>query len=293
MTTTKAQKVRVGLFTVATIALIGVVIIVFGGFKFWKKHDHYRIELSGSVFGLENGAMVYLNGLRVGTVTDIGLSKTDLKKVELEISIERGTPIKTDTRAILQYAGITGLKVIDLRDGTLQAARLPEGGTILQGETLLDKFEDKAKTIADQSEQLMKSANKVVENLVVVTDPREYQAILKSAHATTENLAATSESMHAMINENRAALHQSILSINETAKSASQLLDGQVAQLVANGGDLMSELKGFVRDNGVVLKAAMLDLRQASRSFKDLAREVRQKPSRLLFSKSAADRKMP
>jgi phospholipid/cholesterol/gamma-HCH transport system substrate-binding protein len=300
MTTTKAQKIRVGLFTAVTIALLGVVIVVFGGFKFWKKHDHYRIELTGSVYGLENGAQVYLNGLRVGAVTDIGLAPDDLRKVQVKIAVDAHTPIRTDTRAILQYAGITGLKVIDLRDGTLAAPVLPEGGLIAQGETVLDKFELQAKTIADESTILMKRANQIVANLVVVTDPRDYQAIMKSAQATTSNLAETSSALHSMIDENRAVLHQSMVSIkdtaasmNETAKSASQMLDGQVSGMVASASDLMGEVKGFVRDNGSVLKAAMLDLRQASRSFKDLAREVRQKPSRLLFSKSAGDRKMP
>ncbi len=300
MTTTKAQKIRVGLFTAITLALLAVVVIVFGGFKFWKNHDTYRIELSSSVFGLENGAQVYLNGLRVGAVSDIGISPTDLQKVQVTISVDEGTPVKTDTVAILQFAGITGLKVIDLRKGTFAAPPLPPGSVIAQGETLLDKFEEQAKTIADESTKLMKRANQVVDNLVVVTNPADFQAILKSAKTATDNLAATGETLNAMVAENRAALRQSIASFNDTsksindaAKSAVSIMDGQVAVLATNAGDLMSEVKGFVRDNGVVLKAAMLDLRQASRSFKDLAREVRQKPSRLLFSKSAGDRKMP
>jgi hypothetical protein len=37
----------------------------------------------------------------------------------------------------------------------------------------------------------------------------------------------------------------------------------------------------------------MFDLRQASRSFKELARDVRQKPSRLLFSTTPSERKLP
>ena len=52
-------------------------------------------------------------------------------------------------------------------------------------------------------------------------------------------------------------------------------------------------LRGVVRDNGAYLRSSMFDLRQASRSFKELAREVRQRPSRLLFSNSPGERKLP
>jgi hypothetical protein len=37
----------------------------------------------------------------------------------------------------------------------------------------------------------------------------------------------------------------------------------------------------------------MSDLAQASRSFKDLVRDLRQSPSRLLFSKPPPERKLP
>ena len=56
---------------------------------------------------------------------------------------------------------------------------------------------------------------------------------------------------------------------------------------------LIAEIKTVVRDNGSSLRAALADLRTASRSFKELSREVRQKPSRLLFSGEARDRKLP
>ena len=39
--------------------------------------------------------------------------------------------------------------------------------------------------------------------------------------------------------------------------------------------------------------ARIADLRQASRNFKELAREVRQRPSRLLYSSPAPERKLP
>ncbi|MEO8705998.1 MAG: MlaD family protein [Kofleriaceae bacterium] len=290
---TKSQKIRVGLFAVASATLLAIVLVVFGGLSLWSSRDHYQIELTDSAYGLAEGAKVYLNGIPVGTVKEIAVDERDLKKIIVKISVKEGTPIRTDTKAMLQLAGITGLKVIDLRDGSLAAAPLPPGSTIPQGETILGELERRAKAIADQSAELMTRANKLVDNLVVLTDPKGYESILAGARTTSENLAETSASLKGLVSENRVALRQTIDSVNATAKSASTILDGQVSALLVNANDVVSSLGGMVRDNQGQLRSALFDLRQASRSFKDLARDVKQRPSRLLFSKPDSDRKLP
>jgi len=123
----KAQKIRVGIFAVATAALLAVVLIVFGGLRFWEDSDRYRIVFATTVIGLEPGAQVYMNGIKVGTVEQVEVAPEDIRKVAVAIKVKGKTPIHTDTRAMLQFAGITGLKVIDLRDGTSESPALPPG----------------------------------------------------------------------------------------------------------------------------------------------------------------------
>jgi phospholipid/cholesterol/gamma-HCH transport system substrate-binding protein len=280
----KAQRIRVGLFVTATLTLLAVVLIVFGGLRFWEKSDRYRIVFDTSVIGLQPGAEVYLNGIKVGTVDELDLAAEDIRKVAVAVKLKAGTPIHSDTRAVLQYAGITGLKVIDLRDGSSAAAVLPPGAVIAAGPGMLDKLELQARSIVEQSTELMKRANLMMDNLIAVTDP---------ARLAAENLAATSASLKVMVDENRAALRETLAAIRQTVTGASDLLDGQVAQLFVNAGDFVSELKKLVAANEGPLRAAVFDLRQASRSFKELARDVRQKPSRLLFSATPSERKLP
>jgi phospholipid/cholesterol/gamma-HCH transport system substrate-binding protein len=294
--TTKALKIRVGLFVAVTVSLLVAVLVVFGGLRFWEKHASYRIVFAGSVMGLEKGATVYFNGIKVGRVDEITLSPQDLSNVEVEISVKRETPIHADTKALLAMAGITGLKVVDLRDGSRTAPRLEEGGLIAQGETTLDKFEKQAKDIADTSAELMKRANKIVDNLVTLTDPAKYQAIeeiLDQTRKTSQNLALASGSLGTMIAENRTALKTTLASVQETAHSASTMLDGPIAGLIGNAGDFVADLKNLIRNNEGQLRSAVFDLRQASRSFKELARDVRLRPSRLLFSSDPGERKLP
>ena len=43
MTTTKQQKIRIGLFAVVAGALLGLVLVVFGGIHLWHDRDTYTI----------------------------------------------------------------------------------------------------------------------------------------------------------------------------------------------------------------------------------------------------------
>jgi phospholipid/cholesterol/gamma-HCH transport system substrate-binding protein len=276
MTTSKQQKVRIGLFAVAAGTLFVLVLIVFAGLHFWKDRAHYEIVFNHSVYGLQRGADVYLNGIRVGTVDKVAVDPDDIRNVKVRIEIEASTPIRTDTKAILQFAGITGLKVVDLRNGSPTAAKLEPGGRIAEGETTLDKFEKRAEAMLDESTQLMQRANQiamtaqeVVSNLDTLTDPEQLGALVEQTKRTAANLAAASGALKGLVDDNRAGLKSSIASIELAAK--------RTADLVDNGQ----------------LRSAVSDLRQASRSFKELARDVKQRPSRLFFGKPEPDRKLP
>lgn len=276
MTTTKQQKIRIGLFAIVAATLFVLVLVVFAGVHFWKDRAHYVIVFDHSVYGLQRGADVYLNGIRVGTVDTIGVDPDDMRNVRVRIEVDGGTPIRTDTKAILQYAGITGLKIVDLRHGSPSAPKLPPGGRILEGETALDKLERQAEAMLDQSTQLMERANQiastaqeVVENLETLTDPKQLGSLVDQTKATAANLAATSAALRGLVDDNRAGLKSSLASIELAAK--------RTAELVDNGQ----------------LRSAVADLRHASRSFKELARDVKHRPSRLLFGKPEPDRKLP
>ena len=283
----KSQKIKVGLFVAVTGLLLAIVLVTFAGMKFWEGRERYHIVFSKSVMGLEKGARVYLNGVKVGSVADIGPAKDDLRNVDVTIEVKEGTPIRANTEAMLQLAGITGLKVIDLRNGTLDAPIVPEGSRIAEGETTIDKLQANAETLANQAAELMTRANKIVGQLEGMDE------VVASAKMTADNLAQASGQLKEMVGENRKTLKNSLIAIEQTAKSASTLLDGHMSQLVANADSLVSDVKGVVHRNDTALRTAVFDLKQASRTFKELAREVRQRPSRLLFSEPTSERKLP
>ncbi len=276
MTTTKPQKLRIALFAITAGLLLAIVLLVFTGMHFWKERKYFYVVFDKSVYGLQHGADVFFNGVRVGKVDNISIVPSDIRNVRVDIHVDASTPVHTDTHAVLQLAGITGLKVIDLRDGTSQTPLLASNSKIEQGQTLIDTLEEKGMKIVDETSELMHRANSivaqaenVVTNLTALTDPSQMGELIAQTKATAAHLAIASASLRGLVEDNRADLKASIASIELAARRTAELVD-----------------------NGQI-RAAVADLRQASRSFKELARDVRQKPSRLLFSSPAPDRKLP
>jgi phospholipid/cholesterol/gamma-HCH transport system substrate-binding protein len=296
--TAKAQQVRVGMFAAVTLALAALVLIVFGGMRFWEHEDRYPVEFDGSVIGLEPGAEVYLNGLKVGSVEDITVPADDVRRVRVTLKVKHGTPVHADTRALLQLAGLTGLKIIDLREGTQQARLLHPGEPIPPGQGVLDKLEAQAQVIVDRTTALMtdaddvlKGAKGVMQRVNRLTDG--LTALGEPAQVAAKNLADVTGSLKLMVDESRSGLRQTLASIRQTSDGAHAMMDSQVAPLFAGAGDLMAEMRKLLVANEGPLRAAVFDLRQASRNFKELSRDVRQKPSRLLFSSAPQERQMP
>ena len=292
----KAQKVRVGAFVAITAVLLAVVVIVFGGMRFWKHRAEYTIVFDQSVMGLDTGSQVFRNGIKVGRVSDVAVDPQDIGKVVVKIAISEDTPIHTDTVAMLQYAGITGLKVIDLRGGTVTAPRLPEGASIQRGETLLDKMERKAQDIVDQTQKVLDRSYAIVDNLAQLTDPKRFAAIddiVASAKETAGNMARASASLDTMIAENRSAIRATVASVKSTADATRVMFDEQISGLVGKATEVLADVRNLVRGSEGQVRSAVFDLRQASRNLKEMSRDVRARPSRLLFSSPPSERKLP
>jgi phospholipid/cholesterol/gamma-HCH transport system substrate-binding protein len=285
--TTKRTHIRVGIFVIAAAALAAIVVLSFGGIRFFEHRDHYAVEFHDSVLGLESGASVSFDGLEVGRVDNIAVSPTDLSAVRIEFSVKRGTPVHTDTVAFVSMAGLTGLKTIDLRGGALNTPMMKRGGVLQAGQGTLDKIEARAEQLVDQSQKMMEQAGHVVDTAQQVAQN------LQDAELTTRTLQLASVGVATMVAEDRASLHDALASLDAASHSANDLMANQVHQLVGNANDLVADLRSIVQGNGSEMRAAMIDLRQASQSIAELSREVRDRPSRLLFSPTPKDRKLP
>lgn len=112
---TKVSYSIVGAFVITLGALLvaGVLWLSSGG-AWQKKYDLYRAIEDESVAGLNLNAPVKYNGVDVGKVRAIELDHANPNRVDLLFAIERGTPIREDTIAVLKTQGLTGIAYVEL-----------------------------------------------------------------------------------------------------------------------------------------------------------------------------------
>lgn len=109
--------------------LIGIVLWLASGGAFQTKYDLYLAVAEESVSGLNLNAPVKYSGVDVGKVTGIRLDQANSERVRLIFAIERGTPIRTDTVAMLRTQGLTGIAHVELSGGATNTPLLTAAGT--------------------------------------------------------------------------------------------------------------------------------------------------------------------
>ena len=166
---TRANYALMGLFTLAVIAAALGFVYWFSGGDRGQSRQSVRIVFSGSVSGLSNGSVVLFNGIRVGEVTDISLLPEDPRRVLSVVQVDARTPVRTDTRARLEYQGLTGVAQIALVGGESDAPPLTAGPgqplpTIFADRSDFQDLIETARTIARRTDDVLERVDRVISN---------------------------------------------------------------------------------------------------------------------------------
>jgi phospholipid/cholesterol/gamma-HCH transport system substrate-binding protein len=164
---TRANYALIGLFTLAVIAAGFGFVYWFSGGDRGQARQSIRVVFSGSVAGLSQGSSVSFNGLRVGEVTQISLLPEDPRRVVAVVQIDASTPIRSDTRARLEYQGLTGVANIGLSGGEPGAPPLAAGPgqpmpTIFADRSDFQDLIETARNIARRADDVLERVGRVV-----------------------------------------------------------------------------------------------------------------------------------
>jgi phospholipid/cholesterol/gamma-HCH transport system substrate-binding protein len=210
---TRAQKVRLSIFLMISSVVFFIFFILLVGNRLLKQMDtYYIIYRDISVTGLEPGAAVKLHGVQVGRV--VSLSVLDAATIRIEIEVNRHTPIKKDTEAILTLVGITGQKFVELLGGSLESETLPVGGTITAGQSMFE-------SITGRAEIIMAKLEGVLNNLNELTGPKTTESL----HKTLSSISNVSTEVDSFLETNRGNLTSSIANLDTVLANISSATD--------------------------------------------------------------------
>ena len=265
-----ALKVRVGIFVVVGIVLaVGAVI----GLLSWlgaEDRTTYVSYFLETTTGLDPDASVKYKGVKIGRVAEINVAP-DGEHVEVVMKIDSSFHMKPGFNARVEYAGITGLRYIEveaLKEGTdakpvklsfkpeypvipAQSSSLEQLGEAID-KTLKNVNQLDVKLISDKLSTLLDNSNKLFADLKL--------------HETVGNLNTAVKSL----NELMADLDSRTLSKKTNAFLEEGLL------LSRNLNATTVELQNMLEMGDV--------LRVTSETVKELNQTLKQSPSAMIFS---------
>lgn len=281
-----------------TVLIAGVLWLASGG-TFQKQYDLYLAIEDESVAGLNLNAPVKYNGVDVGKVRQIQLDPANPNRVNLLFAIERGTPIKDDTVAVLKTQGLTGIAYVELSGGALNAPALqatagspyPE---IRTKPSLGARLENVLTSVLAKVDSTTRNINAILSD--------ENQAAFKSALADiaslTHTIAARKETIDAGItngartleNTSRASkqLGPVIEGIGRSAQAVENM-GNEVARTSASAGKtfnaVSADLNRFAVETLPELERLLGELSVLSASLRRLSEQTEHNPTSLIFGR--------
>ena len=304
---TKANHLIVGAFV---LAMLGAVF----GFIYWMQNyvngagsKRYDVIFSGSVQGLAEASAVLFNGLRVGTVKELGILPEDTAKVRVIIAVSDDTPIRENSRAQVLQQGLAGWVALALTPGTPDSAFLKArpgepypviyaddtgSGSIMSGvpEAIgnANALFVRLNTIIADNEKLISSTAKNVESFTaMLKDNKDNVAtIIDNARQLSTRFNALADKLDHAVDDVSGSLtggqNSAVAQAQQAAQSFHRLAEKLEKSLGDQAGGLTYQAKKSMRE----FELFMADGRRLAENLDRLVQKVDANPSSLIFGGS-------
>jgi len=290
----------VGLFVLVLGAalIVGALWLASGG-ALQKHYDLYLAVIDESVAGLNLNAPVKYTGVDVGKVQEIRLDPGNPKRVNLLFAIERGTPIKEDTEAVLKTQGLTGIAYVELSGGAADAPllRATEGSAYPQIRTkpsLSARLENVLTNVLAKLDSTSNNINAILsdENRVAFTSAlADIAAVARTVAARKDTLDAGMVNAARTFKNTSGATAQLGPVIDRIGRSADAIekMGNEVAQTSAGAGKTVNsvgaDVKRFTAETLPELERLLGELSVLAASLRRLSEQTERDPRGLLFGR--------
>jgi len=243
--------------------------------------------------GLQIQSWVTMKGIRVGSVESVQISNKNIEEVRVVLRVDKGTPVKVDTRAVINRNLLTGLAWVDLVGSSEDASRLKR---IEAGEDYPIVLEGKSKleAVASTVPQLMNDLTKISSRLTMVLSDDNLKAVsntlanvesisgyvadkngdLRVAIKQIRDISADLKKTTDMLAKKSGSIDKSISEMSAKLSKSLSDLDTLILTLNSESSSLSESLRGSlsvaVQEIGVIAKS----MNQAAQSFSTTAESL-------------------
>lgn len=319
-------RLKVGIFVTVSFFILAAAILWLAGSRFLRPVDSYQILFDQSVSGLLPGAAVEYQGVTVGKVETVQLTRDVPPRAAVIVALQPGTPVRTDTSAHLIGSLVTGIRFIELSGGSVTAPPLEPGGTIPVSGGEFEEFRDRASAIAERllntltriEQDLLSPENRVAiatflknaahlsETLSVSFDDISTPETRMSLKTMVDNLAKAAEGIKSATDaindirgdfytEGRAAIVQfrQTAAVTATLATDVQKLTQQANELIKQTNRLAGSADAMLGENRNELNRLLANLAETSRLLKETMNTLKQDPSTLVWGTAVPEKEIP
>jgi phospholipid/cholesterol/gamma-HCH transport system substrate-binding protein len=232
----------------AVLAIIALVIFIIG-FNYLKGTGTFNKNktihaIYADATGLTPSSFVILHGVNIGSVKNIGLSKKEVGKVEVDFTISNDVPLPIDSKALITSIDLFGNKAITIVPGA-SATMLADGASITSAveKGMMDKLGENADPIMKnidgtviQAKASLTTIDNTVANINSLIDEqtkrnlqqsiaglnssvKDFNALSSSLAAQREKIASTVTALETFaqnLNKNNAAINSTLANVKTT-----------------------------------------------------------------------------
>ncbi len=244
---TRANYALIGAFVLMAAAAVFGFALWLGSSQFNRDYAIYDVVFPGPV-SLEEGASVRYIGIKVGEVETVRIDRRDASMVRARLRVDRSTPVKSDSTAIIDFAGITGVTFVQINAGSDDAGPLlpqpyQDIPVIQAGETPLAALFNGGAEIVGQAGVTIDQLSQLLtdENIAAMSETLANVRDITSA-ISAEDAALLAQTIDTLASLERAGVNLSEASADIT--SVANSLDQELVSLNTELKQLVDELNG-------------------------------------------------
>ena len=284
------------------ILVIASILLFIWGYSFLKGRDLFTNYKTlyvqyDNIEGLGNSAVVTINGLQIGKISDIKIDNTT-GKLTVEMQINADFPISKSSIAEIYSPSPIGGKQIAILPNLADKTETVSGDFLKAGSKagMLDALSGQIAPIKDKIEILLDNANVMLKNVNQVLDEKtkaNLKESIENLKSTLAEFSAASKNVNSLLVDNKEKINGTMTNLNKTSANFSKISDSlaqikigktvkNLEKTLAKVDLIMADLQNGKGTMGKLLKDEALynNFSKTTKELELLLQDVRLNPTR-------------
>lgn len=274
------------------LGILGVFVIILGGFRFWEKQDLYNLRFK-SVKDLSAGRPVKYGGLDVGRIRLIEVDPEDPRLIRVVIGLNPPMEIRDGVVARIAQKGLVGDYYVFLDPQRTLGAVIPPGSFLETAETVdISQLAALAGDILGELRPRLERIGARLELVLNEDNARKLSALLASTPELIEELRKTAHQVRTDFNQLTTSGRSTAAQADKTLRAMETAVDALKRELevtlkdfrggVKAAGALTETMRKAVAQDQAQLEDILANVERISEDTKHLAEKLRERPWELI-----------